>query len=62
MSSIVATLVERLGMPPSTAKWSLRSLRELGLIRCGNSEEKGVPTRLTPVGRLIARAILRGVG
>lgn len=52
MSSLAMKLAEE-GMPLSTAKWSLRNLRSLGLIQCGDWERKGVPVRLTYLGRLL---------
>jgi len=53
MSSLAAKLANE-GMPLSTAKWSLRNLRSLGLIQCGDEGKKGVPVRLTSIGRLLA--------
>ncbi|HIE14228.1 TPA: hypothetical protein EYP70_03040 [Candidatus Bathyarchaeota archaeon] len=54
MSSLAARLADE-GIPLSTAKWSLRNLRSLGLIHCGDEERKGIPVRLTSLGRLLAK-------
>ncbi len=53
MSSLAARLTNE-GIPLSTAKWSLRNLRSLGLIHCGDEGKKGIPVRLTSLGRLLA--------
>ncbi|GEM_PF-6735712 len=53
MSSLAVRLADE-GIPLSTAKWSLRNLRSLGLIQCGDEERKGIPVRLTSLGRLLA--------
>ena len=53
MSSLAARLADE-GIPLSTAKWSLRNLRSLGLIRCGDEGKKGIPVKLTTLGRLLA--------
>jgi len=53
MSSLAARLADE-GMPLSTAKWSLRNLRSLGIIQCGDEGKKGIPVRLTSLGKLLA--------
>ena len=43
-----------LGIPKSTVRWNLRGLREAGLIRAGDRENKGIPVVLTEMGQLMA--------
>jgi len=62
--SVYTTLIDRiseaLGIPRSTVRWNLRGLREAGLIRAGDRENKGVPVGLTEAGRMMAELISAG--
>ena len=46
--------------PKSTVRWNLRGLRDAGLIRAGDRENKGIPVGLTELGRLMADYISSG--
>jgi DNA-binding MarR family transcriptional regulator len=56
--TIYTVLIERLSgeldIPKSTVRWNLRGLREAGLIRAGDRENKGIPVVLTEMGQLMA--------
>lgn len=56
-SSLVRKLADELGVPESTLKWSIRGLRDLGLVESGSAEVKGVPVSLTYAGLVIAKSI-----
>ncbi|MEM1901357.1 MAG: hypothetical protein QW055_04460 [Candidatus Nezhaarchaeales archaeon] len=62
LSSLVRKLSSELGIPESTLKWSLRGLRDLGLIESGSVEVKGVPVSLTYAGLVVAKNIMEGGG
>jgi len=51
---LIGRLSESLDIPKSTVRWNLRGLREAGLIRAGDRENKGIPVGLTEMGSLIA--------
>ena len=51
---LIDRLSDDLGIPKSTVRWNLRGLREAGLIRAGDRENKGIPVGLTELGRLMA--------
>jgi DNA-binding transcriptional ArsR family regulator len=53
-TALIERLSEDLGIPKSTVRWNLRGLREAGLIRAGDRENKGIPVALTQVGQLMA--------
>lgn len=59
--TVYTTLIERisedLSIPKSTVRWNLRGLREAGLIRAGDKENKGIPARLTDMGRIVAEYV-----
>ena len=57
---LIERLSEDLGIPKSTVRWNLRRLREAGLIRAGDRENKGIPVGLTEMGRLLADYIASG--
>lgn len=61
-SSLVKKLAEELGVPESTLKWSIRGLRNLGLVESGSVEVKGVPVSLTYAGLVVARNIVEDEG
>ena len=56
--TVYTALIERLsrdmGIPKSTVRWNLRGLREAGLIKAGDRENKGIPVVLTGMGQLMA--------
>ncbi|UCH56596.1 MAG: hypothetical protein JSV18_04330 [Candidatus Bathyarchaeota archaeon] len=56
--TIYTVLIDRLsmdmGVPKSTTRWNLRGLREAGLIKAGDKDNKGIPVRLTERGRFLA--------
>ncbi len=59
-TALIDRLSEELGIPSSTIRWNLRTLRESGLIRAGRREEKGIPVELTWKGRMMAEYLIRG--
>jgi len=61
-SRLVRKLANELGAPESTLKWSIRSLRDLGLVESGSLEVKGVPVSLTYAGLLVAKNIAEAEG
>ena len=50
-------LASKYNMPLSTAKWNLRSLRDLELIEGGNYNVHGIPLKLTRAGKIIAEEL-----
>jgi len=59
-SSLVRRLADELGASESTLKWSVRGLRDLGLIGSGSMKVKGVPVSLTYAGLVVAKNIAGG--
>lgn len=59
-TGLIERLSDDLGIPKSTVRWNLRGLREAGLIRAGDRENKGIPVGLTEMGRLLAEHIASG--
>lgn len=57
---LIDRLSEDLNIPKSTVRWNLRRLREAGLIRAGDRDNKGVPVGLTEPGRLMAEYFASG--
>uniref|UniRef100_A0A7C3J4W1 ArnR1-like winged helix-turn-helix domain-containing protein n=1 Tax=Candidatus Methanomethylicus mesodigestus TaxID=1867258 RepID=A0A7C3J4W1_9CREN len=53
----VRELSKKMGIPESTAKWTLNGLRECMLIESGTAAMRGVPLRLTYPGLLVAEKI-----
>lgn len=53
----VRELSKKMGIPESTAKWTLNGLRECMLIESGTAAMRGVPLRLTYPGLLVAEEI-----
>lgn len=54
VTALADLVSRRSNVPYSTAKWNLRSLREMGLLTCGNSYCKGGNARLTREARMLA--------
>jgi len=52
----VQKLSSELNLPPSTVRWSLDKLRATNLIVSGHRHRKGVPVRITVMGRIVLRA------
>ena len=59
-TALIERMSEDLSIPKSTVRWNLRGLREAGLIRAGDKENKGIPVRLTERGRIMAEYVLTG--
>jgi DNA-binding transcriptional ArsR family regulator len=61
VETLYTTLIERvsveLDIPKSTVRWNLKGLRDTGLITAGDRENKGVPVRLTEIGRVMAGVV-----
>lgn len=59
--SVYTVLIERMSeeltIPKSTVRWNLRGLRETGLIRAGDRNNKGVPVKLTEKGMAMAECL-----
>jgi DNA-binding transcriptional ArsR family regulator len=53
-TSLIEKVSIELNIPKSTVRWSLKGLRDAGLIAAGDRDNKGVPVRLTESGRIIA--------
>ena len=51
---LIERLSSELGVPKSTVRWNLRGLRDAGLIRAGDRENKGIPVGFTEMGRVLA--------
>jgi len=60
-SSLVRKLSVKLSAPESTLKWSLRGLRDVGLITSGKADLKGIPVSLTYAGAVVAKHLAEGV-
>jgi hypothetical protein len=54
VTGLADLLSERSDVPYSTAKWNLRTLMDMGLLEGGNSENKGLPAKLTNSAELLA--------
>lgn len=59
-TNLISRLSEDLKIPRSTIRWNLRGLREAGLIRAGDKENKGIPVRLTDVGKIMVEYFPEG--
>ena len=57
-TALIEHLSKDLNIPKSTVRWNLRGLREAGLIRAGNKENKGIPVGLTNMGRIMAGSVV----
>jgi hypothetical protein len=61
MSFLTVTLSKELKIGKTTARNTLQTLRDVGLIYCGNSENKGTPVKITRIGKIVIdRLNLRG--
>lgn len=56
-SKLALTLSKKLRMPLSTVKHILRTLRECELVSAGNRHNKGLPAKLSPIGKIIAQEL-----
>ncbi len=61
MTGLAERLSRELKMPISTAKWCLRELRDMMLLKGGSAEEKGVKCMLTPAGLLVAKHLKKRI-
>ena len=52
-TNIIDYLSHEMKLPKSTVRWNMKGLRDNGLIQAGDQENKGVPVRLTEVGRIM---------
>jgi len=59
-TALIERMSEILNIPRSTVRWNLRGLREMGLIRAGDRENKGIPVSLTERGRIVAEYVALG--
>ncbi len=59
-TSLIDRVSEEMGIPRSTVRWSLKGLRDSGLISAGDRDNKGVPVRLTEAGRVMAGLVSNG--
>ena len=59
VTNLIERLSEKHNIPPSTLRWNVKQLIKLDLIVAGNSENKGIPVRLTDSGKLVCK-ILEG--
>ncbi|MDI9619372.1 MAG: hypothetical protein QFX33_00905 [Candidatus Nezhaarchaeota archaeon] len=57
LSSLVRELSAKLNVPESTMKWSVRKLREAGLLLSGDVSRKGLPVLLTYAGLIVSRRL-----
>jgi len=57
MSFLVIKLSDELGVGRTTIRVILQTLRDIGLISCGNSKNKGDPVKLTPIGKIIVNRL-----
>ena len=61
-TSLIEKVSSDLSMSKSTVRWSFRGLRDGGLIRAGDRDNKGVPVSLTEKGALVAEYLTAGRG
>ena len=54
VTALADLVSRRSNVPYSTAKWNLRSLKEMGLLTCGNSRCRGEHASLTREARMLA--------
>ncbi len=59
-TTLIDRVSEELDIPRSTVRWSLKGLRDTGLIAAGDRDNKGVPVRLTETGRIMAGLLSPG--
>ena len=58
LTAMIGILSKKLDVAPSTIRWNLVALRNSGLINAGNKDNKGIPVRLTEIGKLTALALI----
>ncbi len=58
LTAMIGILSKKLDVAPSTIRWNLVALRNSGLINAGNKDNKGIPVRLTEIGKLTALALM----
>jgi len=52
-TNIIDYLSNEMKLPKSTVRWNMKGLRDTGLIQAGDQDNKGVPVRLTEIGRIM---------
>ena len=58
-NSLAESIHSRLKMPISTAKYTIKSLRDLLLIKTGTKNNPRVPVSLTQVGKIVADFLMK---
>jgi DNA-binding MarR family transcriptional regulator len=58
LTAMIGILSKKLDVAPSTIRWNLVALRNAGLISAGDKDNKGIPVRLTEIGKLTALALI----
>ena len=53
-TNLICRLSEELKIPKSTLRWNLKGLREAGMIKAGDKNNKGLPVELTIKGKIMA--------
>jgi hypothetical protein len=53
-TNLINTISDELNIPKSTVRWNMKGLRDAALIKAGTKEKKGIPVRLTFMGRIMA--------
>jgi transcription initiation factor IIE alpha subunit len=53
MSFLAERLSDELKFGKTTARIILQTLRDVGLISCGSSRDKGKPVKLTKIGKIV---------
>ena len=53
ITNIISIVSKKYNLSPSTVRYNIEKLKELDLIECGNSKQKGIPAKLTDSGILI---------
>jgi DNA-binding transcriptional ArsR family regulator len=59
-TSLIDRVSREMGIPRSTVRWSLKGLRDSGLIYAGDRDNKGVPVRLTEAGKVMVGLVSNG--
>ncbi len=53
-TNLICRLSEELSIPKSTLRWNLKGLRESGMIKACDKNNKGLPVELTTKGKIMA--------
>ena len=61
-NSLAENVHSRLKMPISTAKYTIKSLRDLMLIKTGTKNNPRIPVSLTHVGKIVADFLIKNEG